>query len=211
MTIQPHQLLYLAPEEAVRAALALDPIPWDVLDRALRFAVVRHLLYSEGDLTTLELAIGDAALQASAREVSPWGIHWRYLGELLADGAALPSLTGDLIALEPDGRLIQILWSIQQLGPPVERERVRERTALSQANLSNLLGQLEERGLIERDKAGRSVYLLLTPRAMRVLKLHPRLTVDDTRAGAANRVEPALAAGPLAPRAQFWASAQGQT
>lgn len=171
---------------------------WDLLDRELRWHLVRFLQDRAGEADALRRALVEASDWARREEREPWDRLWPYLLELLRDAERSPAVAAELRALAaadaPRGRAATVLRLLAASPVPMRPVGISDATDLGPAHVSNILGKLEGADLIvRRSLGGRAVAVFATPRGHRIaalLPLEPRPASREKHVSAAGDVRP---------------------
>ncbi len=158
-----------AVKEARRDAAEGQSDAWEVLDRVLRWHVLRALSDGQHVAVTLSDAFLDAIDWARSSRKMPWAHTWPALFDLLRDGDRSPSLAKGLRALE--GRAAEILSYLAARNGPARSMRLKESLKISQSEMTKLLQRLETaRLLVTRDGNGHTRWVVATPRGIELGK-----------------------------------------
>ncbi len=209
----------ICPIEAVEAARRDDAAgrsdAWDVLDRVLRWHVLRVLSDGKHDTETLTNAFLAAVDWARDEQKTPWVYTWPALFDLLRDGEQAPSLAKGLRSLE--GRSAEIMSYLATRDAPVPRMKLRDALGVSQSQMTNLLRRLEAaRLLVRRDGDGRTKWIVATPRGIELGKHLPTSQPRRSAAEADDVLQSDALQGdvqddtrPKAPELPLWCGADG--
>ncbi|MFH1466199.1 MAG: MarR family transcriptional regulator [Pseudomonadota bacterium] len=165
-----HEIEQLEPREAVARAFSAGPGAEAHLDRYLVQRTLAALLDRAGDEGALGLALVDA-LDLLPEGDPAWRARWRLLLELVREARDAPSAARDLHAVAPTGRAAALLRALAQAPRPLQPSELARGLGRSLPAVSNVLKELDQADLVQRQRLGRHVLVQLTARGRRLAAL----------------------------------------
>jgi len=142
----------------------------ETLDRYLVQRALRVLLDRAGDDRALGLALVDALDRLPEGEIA-WRARWRLLLEIVREARDAPSAARDLHAVAPTGRAAAMLRVLAGAPRPLQPSELAARLHQQLPAVSNVLKELDQADLVQRQRLGKHVLVQLTARGRRLAEL----------------------------------------